>query len=403
MKIGIIREGRIPPDRRVPFTPEQCRNINDTFPGLEIVVQPSAIRCFPDQEYREQGIKLQNDLMDCDLLMGIKEVPVGDLLPGKTYFFFSHTIKKQPHNRELLREIVRKKIQLLDYETLTDPSGNRLIGFGRFAGLVGAYNGLRAYGLRHGLFSLKPAWSCASLDEMKEQLYGLNIPGIKILVTGTGRAGTGVMELLEGLGIKKASVQEFLNTPFADHPLVTQVDPDEYSLHREGIPFRMENFCQHPGDYVSNFSRFLPHTDLLICAAFWDPRAPQLFTKEQTEAPDFRISVIADITCDIRGSVPTTLRSSDIQAPFYDYNPETDLEEVPFSGAKNITVMAVDNLPCEVPRDASVHFGQTLMEHVLPAMAGNDPEGILERATITRQGALTCRYAYLQDFLDMMR
>jgi alanine dehydrogenase len=400
MRIGIIREGRIPPDKRVPFTPEQCYIINHNFHNLEVVVQPSLVRCYSDREYEDRGIQMQENMSDCDVLMGIKEVPVNDLLLGKTYFFFSHTIKKQPHNQELLREIIRKKIQLIDYETLNDTSGNRLIGFGRFAGLVGACNGLRAYGLRHGLFSLRPAWSCGSLAELKKELHALRLPGIKIVVTGTGRAGSGAMELLEESGIRKISVPEYLFTPLPDHPVVVQLDPDEYNLHREGVPFRMEHFIQHPGEYVSNFSRFLRCTDLLISAAFWDPRAPLLFTTEEIRAPDFRIKVIADITCDINGSVPTTRRVSTIEEPFFDYNPDTGLEESAFSGAKNITVMAVDNLPCEVPRDASMHFGNALIEKIIPALDGHDPGGILDRATIARNGKLTGRYAYLQDFLD---
>ncbi len=400
MKIGIIREGRIPPDKRVPFTPEQCRYLCEQSVGWEIIVQPSSFRCFPDHEYRERGIRVQEDLSECDLLMGIKEVPVSELLPDKTYFFFSHTIKKQPHNRELLGELVRRRIRMIDYEVLTDSFGNRLIGFGRFAGLVGAYNGLRAYGLRHRLFNLKPAWSCASLDEMKEQLNAITLPGIKILVTGSGRAGSGVMELLDGAGVSRISSTDYMSAPQPAQPVVVQVDPDEYARHREGKAFSMDHFFKHPREYQSTFLRFLPHTDLLICAAYWDPQAPVLFSAADTRSPDFRISVIADVSCDINGSVPVTRRTTTIQDPFYDYNPETDREEAPFSGDRNITVMAVDNLPCEVPRDASFDFGNTLIEKVLPCILGDDPGEILKRATITSNGALTERFSYLQDFTD---
>jgi saccharopine dehydrogenase (NAD+, L-lysine forming) len=400
MKIGIIREGRIPPDRRVPFTPEQCCTIHNTFPDLEVVVQPSPVRCFTNSEYAEAGIKLQESLADCDVLMGIKKVPLHELIPGKTYIFFSHTVKKQMHNRDLLREIVREKIQLVDYELLTDSSGQRIIGFGRFAGLVGAYNALRAYGLRHHLFHIPPACSFPSLVAMKEQVVTIPLPGVRIAVTGTGRVGSGVMELLDELKIRLTKPDEFLLSGNPGEPVVVQLNPDDYTRHKAGIPFNLNHFFQYPEEYESNFGRFLPHTDLLISAAYWDTKAPALFSLEDIRQPDVRISVIADITCDIGGSIPTTRRASTIDNPFYDYNPETNTEEEPFSGQKNICVMAVDNLPCEVPRDSSFDFGNCLIEKVLPCLAGDDPDKIIERATITRNGALTEKYAWLLDFLE---
>jgi saccharopine dehydrogenase (NAD+, L-lysine forming) len=400
MKIGIIREGRIPPDKRVPFTPEQCCIIHKSFPDLEVVVQPSPVRCFTDKEYAEAGIKLQESLADCDILMGIKKVSLHDLIPQKTYFFFSHTVKKQIHNRELLREIIRNGIQLIDYELLTDISGQRIIGFGRFAGLVGAYNALRAYGLRTNFFHIKPAWSCSSLAAMKEQISSVQLPEIRIAITGTGRVGSGVMELLDELGLRRIKPDEFLDMAYPGEPVVVQLNPDDYNLRKDGIPFNLNHFFQFPGEYIGNFGKFLPHTDLLISAAYWDPKAPVLFSPDDVRQPEFRISVIADISCDIGGSCPTTLRASTIENPFYDYNPVTNAEEEPFTGEKNITVMAVDNLPCEIPQDSSCDFGNNLIEKVLPCLAGNDPDRIIERASITRHGALTEKYAWLQDFLD---
>ena len=152
MKLALIREGKVPPDSRVPLTPEQCAYVLANHP-VEIVVEPSPIRCFADDEYREAGIALQNDLSDADVLLGVKEVPVEQLIPGKTYFFFSHTIKKQAYNRRLLQTILEKRIRLIDYEVLTDLNGRRLIAFGRFAGMVGAHNALYTFGRRSGLFS----------------------------------------------------------------------------------------------------------------------------------------------------------------------------------------------------------------------------------------------------------
>ncbi|NLX27820.1 MAG: alanine dehydrogenase [Bacteroidales bacterium] len=400
MRIGIIREGKVPPDKRVPFTPEQCRHILDHMPGLEVVVQPSPIRCFPDEEYIRLGIPVVEDLSACDVLMGVKEVPLKELIPGKTYFFFSHTIKKQPYNRELLREVVRKGIRLIDYEVLTDRSGMRIIGFGRFAGVVGAYNGIRAWGLRHRLWALKPAWQCRNMEEMLGELAAIDLPAIRITLTGGGRVAGGAVELMNAAGIHPLPVDHFLANEMHPGPVYVRLDPGDYNEHKEGKPFDMLHFFNNPWEYRGTFRRFLPHTDLLIGAAFWDPKAPVLFSPEDTLRPDFRVKVIADITCDIDGSIPTTLKASTIGEPFYDIHPHSfDIKE-PFSCDDHISVMAVDNLPCELPADASYDFGKNLTEKVLPFLAGEDPDQIIERASITRNGRLTEKFAYLRDFLE---
>lgn len=400
MRIGIIREGKAPPDKRVPFTPDQCRFINDNMEGLEVVVQPSEIRCFSNEEYIGQGIRVQEDLSDCDVLMGVKEVPVADLLPGKIYFFFSHTIKKQPYNRKLLQEILKRKIQLVDYEVLTDRHGMRIIGFGRFAGLVGAYNGFRAWGLRNGLFDVKPAWLCHNMDEMVQQLQQIKLPAIRIAVTGGGRVAGGVLELFDGLGIRRLNVEEYLSGAGNQNPVYVQLNPGDYNQHKLGLPFDLLHFYNHPADYVGTFGRYIPHTDLLIAAAYWDPKAPVLFTLADTRKNNFRISVIADITCDIDGSVPTTRKASTIDEPFYDFDPETGETKAPFSSKNHISVMAVDNLPCELPKDASYDFGKNLIEKLLPYLTGDDPDRIIERATIAKNGSLTDRFEYLKDFVE---
>ena len=297
MKIGIIREGKVPPDKRVPFTPRQCRHIMDYMPGLEVIVQPSPIRCFPDEEYTRLEIPLKEDLSDCDVLMGVKEVPLEELIPGKIYFFFSHTIKKQPYNRELLREVVRKNIQLVDYEVLTDSNNMRIIGFGRFAGVVGAYNSFRAYGLRHQLWSLKPAWQCRNMKELTDELKTVKLPPLRIAVTGGGRVAGGVLELLEAATVKQLSVEEFLAGENNDTPAFTRLDPGDYNEHVEGNPFDLLHFFNHPTHYRGTFRKFLPHTDLLIGAAFWDPKAPVLFSPEDTRQPGFRIKTISFNFC----------------------------------------------------------------------------------------------------------
>ena len=169
IKIGILKEGKIPVDRRVPLTPSQAKQLEDEFPDIKVIIQKSPVRCFDDEVYQEEGIEVADNILDCDVLMGVKEVPIIELIDDRTYLFFSHTIKAQPYNRELLREILRKNIRLIDYEMLTDKKGNRLIAFGRSAGLVGAYNGILAYGKRFKLFNLRRAYTCRNLDDMKTE------------------------------------------------------------------------------------------------------------------------------------------------------------------------------------------------------------------------------------------
>jgi len=400
MKIGILREGKTPPDKRVPLTPAQCVEIQQKFSGIEICVQPSEIRTFKDVEYLEKGLKLNNDLSDCDILMGVKEVPITDLIPGKTYFFFSHTIKKQEYNRKLLQAVLKKKIQLVDYEILTDKNGFRIIGFGRFAGLVGAYSGLRAFGLRSKKFELKPAYQCFNRDDMLQQLEKIKLPPIKIAVTGDGRVAGGALEILKHLNIKELSPYDFLKSMQPREPEFVQLAPQNYVQRKDGKPFDLLHFFNHPEMYKNAFQPFSKTTDVLIAAAYWDPKAPKLFTAEEMKQKTFRISVISDITCDINGSIPSTKKASTIDDPFYDYNPQTGEVETPFSSMKNITVQAVDNLPCELPRDASEDFGQNLLKKVLPALLGEDKDEIIKRASITKNGKLTEGFSYLQDFAD---
>ncbi len=399
-KLGILREGKTPPDNRVPLTPEQCIEVQQKFKHVQVFVQSSNVRCFSDEEYREKGIPMQEDVSDCNVLMGVKEVPISDLLQGKIYFFFSHTIKKQEYNRKLLQTILQKKIQLVDYEVLTDKNGFRIIGFGRFAGLVGAYNGLRAFGLRNRIFDLKPAHQCAGLEEMLYQLNLVNLPPVKIAFTGDGRVASGVLEVLEFMKIRRLTPELFLETEQPEKPIYTQLLPEHYARRKDGSDFILQHFFKNPEMYENAFLPFARSTDLLIAAAYWDPKAPMLFNAEDMKKQDFRISVISDITCDIEGSIPSTKRASTIAEPFYDYNSETGELEVAFSSEKNVTVQAVDNLPNELPKDASRDFGRNLIDKVFPSLFGEDADGIIERASVTKDGKLTERFSYLQYFAE---
>lgn len=396
LKIGVLREEKSPPDKRVPLTPLICTELLRAYPNLEIVIQPSKIRCYSDDEYLAFGLTLQEDLNDCDILMGVKEVPKDKLIAGKKYCFFSHTIKKQAHNVNLMKKLIEQKIQMIDYETLTDKNHNRIIGFGRYAGIVGAYNGILGYGRKYDLFQIKPANLCRDRAEMEEELKRVKLPNVKIALTGGGRVANGAIETLSALRIRKVTPEEFLMASFRE-PVYCQLNPRDYVERQNDHNFDLNDFFKNPEHFVSKFSPFTKVTDIFISAHFWDPRSPKMFTTDDMKTNDFRISVVADITCDIDGSVPTTLRSSTIAQPFYGYNPKTDKEDVPFN-KETICVMAVDNLPCELPRDASDDFGKDLMERVIPNFFNGDPDTVIERASICKDGKLTSNYEYLSDY-----
>jgi saccharopine dehydrogenase (NAD+, L-lysine forming) len=398
IKIGIIREEKIPADKRVPLIPRHCRDLMNRFSNLEVLVQTSEKRSFTNEEYQKEGIQVQEDLSDCHILMGVKEVPVDALIPRKKYLFFSHTIKKQPYNKKLLQAILKKEIQMIDYECLKDKNGNRILGFGKYAGTVGTYNGIRGWGIRYNLFNILPAHECHDRKELNEQLTKVKLPNIKIVLTGGGRVASGAIEILEELKIKKVPLEEFLSRKF-NEPVYCQLHATDYCKPiDENQPADLNDFYAHPEKYKSAFLPFAQVADLLITCHFWDPASPVLFTINEMQQPDFKISVIADITCDIEGSVPATIRASTIADPFYGLDP-VNKKEVSAWDKNAVTMMAVDNLPCELPRDASTGFGEDLCKYIIPALLGNDPDNIIERASITKNGVLTEGFKYLSDYV----
>jgi saccharopine dehydrogenase (NAD+, L-lysine-forming) len=399
LKIGILRETKNPPDRRVPLTPPQIVALQEIYPFTEFFVQPSDIRCYSDEEYEYLDIPLKEDLSDCDILMGVKEVDKRTFIPGKTYMFFAHVAKKQPHNREMFREMSDRHLRLIDYEYLTTDKGERVVAFGRWAGIVGAYNGLRARGIKTNRFKLKPAHQCRELDEMWAGLRLIELkPGLKILVTGTGRVANGAMETLGVCNIVQVTPEDFLNREF-EIPVVCQIGPEYYTSHKNNRPFSFTHFIKHPDEYESAFLSFTKVTDILITGHFWDPRSPVFFTKQDMKSSGFRISVIADISCDVNGPIPSTLRATTIADPFYGYNPYLETEEQAFTRPSNITVMSIDNLPGELPRDASADFGKQLMKNTLHYLLSGVDSPMIRRATILKDGELTEAFNYLGDYL----
>jgi alanine dehydrogenase len=398
MKFAIIKERKNPPDRRVVFSPKDLKQLKTNFPEAELVVEASDIRVFKDADYQQEGFQVSDTVSDADVMFGVKEVPLDALIPNKKYFFFSHTIKKQPYNRKLLKAILDKNIEMYDHETIVKQNGARLIGFGRYAGLVGAYNGFRALGLRDNLFELPKVENLKDLDAVKSELDKITVPNIKILLSGTGKVAKGAKEILDYLKIKQVSDALYLTSEFTE-PVYCMVDVMEYSKRKDGKVGDKWAFYKDASDYESNFMPYAKQTDFFIAGHFFGDGAPYLFTREDAKHPEFRINLVADISCDIDGPVATTIRPSTIADPFYGYDAKTE-KEVAFNAKDAITVMAVDNLPCELPKDASEGFGDMFLKHVIPAFFNSDADGVLKRAKITENGKLTKRFSYLQDYVD---
>lgn len=398
--IALIKEGKVPPDRRVVFTPQQCREIQERF-DVEVLVETSSIRCFPDEEYTAAGIQVVTDRPDADIYLGVKEVPESQLVPGKTYLFFSHTMKGQPYNRPLLQAILEKKICLIDYEAMVDEFGKRVAAFGYYAGVVGAHNTLYAYGKRTGLIHMPRMKHLHDYAAARDFYESIDMPPIKVVVTGTGRVGKGAIRVLKDMGLTEVTPEAFLASQSLPSCCFTVLGPEFYVQHREGKAFVKSDFYANPADYESSFLPFTRAADVFINAILWKEEAPAFFTVEDMANPAFRIRTIGDITCDIapHSSVPSTIRPSTIQDPVYGYDPYTQQEASPYSD-NVIDVMAIDNLPSELPRDAATAFGAALLEYVLPDLLAGMDTPMIERATITRGGQLTRRYAYLQDYVN---
>ena len=399
MKFGIIKERKNPPDRRVVFSPKKLRELQEKFPTAKIEVESSNIRVFTDEEYTKENIQVSKDMTVCDVLLGVKEVPVDALIPNKKYFFFSHTIKKQPYNRNLLKAILDKNIELYDHETITKENGMRLIGFGRYAGIVGAYNGFRAIGLTTKSFQLPKAETLDSKKELIKELQKITLSNkFKILLTGNGKVAYGAKEMLDAMNIKQVSVHEYLSNTF-NEVVYCMIDVLDYNKRKDGQIIDNLDFYNHPETYESNFMRFAEVTDFFIAGHFFGDGSPYLFTIEDAKKQNFKIKYVADISCDIDGPVASTIRPSTIAEPIYGYHPKKE-KEVNYTDKDAIVVMAVDNLPCELPKDASEGFGEMFLENVIPAFFNNDKDGVLARAKMTENGKLTERFSYLQDYID---
>jgi saccharopine dehydrogenase (NAD+, L-lysine-forming) len=394
-RIGLIKEGKIPADNRVALTPAQCKWIQKNASNLKIVVQSSPHRCFADREYLSAGAEVKEDISDCDILLGIKEVPIDELLPGKTYLFFSHTKKKQPHNRQMLKSILDKQITLIDYECLEHDDGQRIIGFGFFAGVVGAHNGMMAYGERSGSFHMDRVFKQKDFKELIHSYFGLKIPPIKIAVTGSGRVAHGILEVMNLMGIIEVEKEEFVSREFS-YPVYVQLKGADLYAHKKTGTYNREHFHDHAEEYDCLFEQYIPHTDILMNGVFWDVTVPRLFELDRVAKPNFRIQVIADVTDDSHGSIPINLGDQTIEDPIYGVDRLSFEKTTPYLPG-SVDVMAVGNLPNELPRDASKYFGEQLLKYILPdLLAGGSV--VIDGATLVKRGQLTGKFEYLRDY-----
>ena len=400
IKIGLIKEGKVPTDTRVAITPQQAKWIKENYKHIEIKVQGCPSRCFSDAEYAKAGIEVVDEVSDCDILMGIKEVPKQQLIANKTYLFFSHTKKMQPYNRALLHEVIRKNITLIDYECLEHEDGARVIGFGFFAGVVGAHNGIMAYGNRTGAYKLGRVGDSKNFKQLIHTYFGLKLPNIKIAVTGSGRVAHGILEIMNLLGIHEVDAGEYLSVDKFSYPVYVHLKPADLYKHKEKGNYSRAHFHEHPSEYYCEFQKFTAHTDILMNGIYWDKDIPRLFEKEDVQSPQFRIQTIADITDDFNGSVPINLGDSTIEVPVYGVDKITLEQTEPYLPG-SVDVMAVGNLPNELPRDASAYFGEQLIKYVLDDLINDQQSRLIHHATIIEKGKLNEPYAYMKEYAQL--
>lgn len=407
--IGIRREDKNRWERRVPLTPQAIARL--VAAGYSVIVQPSAVRIFDDEQYRQAGATLSEDLSGCQLVIAVKEIPA-ELIHGPTaYLFFSHTIKGQTHNMGLLQRILDTGATLLDYEPVVGPDGLRLVHFGRFAGLAGAIDGLWGLGQRIGtpLAALGPAWSYADLQAALAAVQeagntirteGFGQEPLVIGVVGEGNVGRGAQEVLDALGAVEVEPNA-LDSATDPHTIyrVTFAEPDTVSAG--DATFSVDDYRQNPQRYWSTFATYLPKLTLLINAMYWDERAPRLVSRQDLFAAG-RLQMIADLSCDIDGGVEATVRSTTPDDPVFVYDPATGSAPSGFKGP-GVAVLAVDHLPCELPLDASRSFSDALEPWIAQVAAfvadGVELPPAWQRALIADRGGLTPPHTWLQEYL----
>jgi alpha-aminoadipic semialdehyde synthase len=433
ISIGIRHEDRYLMERRAPLTPKHVKWLVSQQ-KLDIVVQTSEKRVFKDEEYIKSGAKIAKDLKKCEVIFGVKEMPVTFFEKGKTYIFFSHVIKGQPGNMPMLKKMMELGCNLIEYEKIIDEQGKRLIFFGKYAGLAGMINSFWSLGLRlkhfgddSKLSKIKQAHTYHSLAEAKEDISYIgqliaekgiphDLRPFVIGFTGYGNVSQGAQEICGLVPVKEISPEKLLtlknrkNNPdnivykviFKEEHLSEPIDPNkEFDLH---------DYYTNPHLYKSVFEKYVPHLSMLINCMYWDARFPKLITKDYLKKMyskgNPKLIVIGDITCDVNGSIESTVESTAIEKPIYVYNPLMDSVKYGCEG-DGILTMAVDILPSEIPRDSSNGFGDVLMNFVKPISIADyslsyeelDLPRAIKKALILHNGELTPNFKYLEEHL----
>ena len=404
--LGVIRESRID-ESRTPLTPKHIKELKNLFSDIEIIVQPSINRCFSDEEYYKAGAVISEKLNTSNLILGVKEIDTNKLIANKKYLFFSHTSKIQSDNsaaaqgtpgmdkKDLLKTILDKNITLIDYENIRSKNGTRYLGFGRFAGIIGCYNSLALYEDFLSNLKLPRAYEANSYSLLKDTLHEKNFPKMKILITGDGRVARGVLELLSFTNIKQVSKEDFINKDI-NLPVFCNLQTSDYVIENNNSNFDLQHFIKNPKEYKSVAEKYLYKTNLLISAHYWDPQSPKIFLLKDLYKFK-KLKVIGDITCDINGSIPTTLKSTSIKDPYFYFNRDTHSETE--RSSNTLAIMSVDNLPSELPRDSSEEFGDGIVKEVLPYILQDDDDRI-HQATITKKGNFLSKYSYLKNYIS---
>ncbi|MDD5230521.1 MAG: bifunctional lysine ketoglutarate reductase /saccharopine dehydrogenase family protein [Candidatus Marinimicrobia bacterium] len=434
MIFGIRREDKNEWEARVPLTPSQVEALTGNYP-VKFIVQPSPIRAFPDEDYLQAGAQISEDLDSCDVILAVKEIPSELLLPGKIYLFFSHTVKGQEYNQPMLKRLVELRATLIDYERIVDDAGKRLVFFGRYAGIAGMIDTLWALGQRlklegyqMPLAEVKQAWRYSDLENAKESIRAVgeqirnnelpaNVTPLVVGFTGYGNVSGGAQEIFDLLPcceLRPSDLAQFYKSAdFSNNFLYKVVfkEGDMFQVKDRRRKFDLQEYFRQPENYESRFEEYIPYLTVLVNAIYWDNRYPKLVTRKflksayQRGQPDF-LKVIGDITCDIEGSIECNLATTTPGDPVYVYDPLAETIQMGFAG-KGPVILAVDNLPSELPRDSSTMFGAVLSEFI-PRLAVTDfsqpftslnlpPE--LKRATILHKGKFTPDYQYMTEYI----
>ena len=397
MKIGIIPENPLFTDKRVPLIPEQARQLQEQYPGLKILVQSSDHRCIPDRAYRSAGIEVKEDISECDIFMSLSPPAPQELIPLKTYIFFSKLIHQKPESHKLLKTALQRKIKLIDYESIINQMGQRIVDFGRFTGIVGAYNSILAYGRRYRLFQLKPALLCSDIQEMRLEYNKVRLPPIKIVVTGLGNVIQGIDEVFQSMGIQPVNATSFLNKTY-NKPVYTILRSAHYYKDKTQTDWDARKFYENPEGFEGDFLKYAKVSHIFVRAHYSSARHAPLFQQEDLQNKDFKIRVLCDLACDVSPILPETLKVATLESPLYDYSPQQDSIIEAFSHEQNLTVIAVENLAAELPLDASKSFGKQLVTEVFPALLNSDSDPLIQRSIIVNNGRIMPNFMFLERF-----